>query len=73
MNGTQGTWRIETSERGVPRIVAYGLGRYRDESRIVATFRDESILSNEDARLVVAAVNEFRRSASVVPGGGQPE
>lgn len=61
--GTKGTWRVEKELEKPPRIVAYGVGRYRDDFRTVATMKDNSILSHEDAHLIVGVVNDLRNSS----------
>lgn len=58
--GTQGEWRVEAVSEQPPKIVASGLGRFRDTSRTVATMEDNSILSHEDAEVIVEAVRRLR-------------
>lgn len=59
MKGTPGIWKVET-ENGYPVIKAFGLGRFQDGNRTIAILKDNSILSYEDAELIVEAVNMKR-------------
>lgn len=60
--GSKGRWYVETNDEGVPFVVAKGMGRFQDEQRTVAVMKDGSILSYEDAELIVKAVKSFRET-----------